>query len=143
MGVISAGLERGNNGGANQYQNKNNALVSAPWTQANYTDTLKEAGISRQRANEAEKLAEVPEEMFADIIASKKNKDDLSKKSVRAEIANRNKQKYRDEKQAAQNIEYNLSDDICTLINADIRDGLPEIAEAVTNTFQKHTIPHT
>ena len=76
MGAISAGLEPAPKG--NRYTGK----VELPDGGSSKTDTLAAAGIDIRRANEAEKLAAVPEDRFAEIIAEKKETGELTKAAV-------------------------------------------------------------
>ena len=57
MGIISSEIEKAR---ANQY-----TKVESPSPGLSKTETLALAGVSKQRANEAEKLAAIPETRFA------------------------------------------------------------------------------
>jgi len=78
MGLISAALEKAK---ANQY-----TKVESPPNGLSKKETLTNAGISKQRANEAEKLAKISEERFTAIIAKKRNNNEPTKTAVMQEI---------------------------------------------------------
>ena len=54
------------------------------------TETLAYAGIDRRKAAEAEKLAAVPEDKFAAIIAEKRESGELTKHPLKNKIAESN-----------------------------------------------------
>jgi len=66
-------------------------------------ETLAEAGIDIRRANEAEKLAAVPDDKFAAIIAAKKESGELTKAAVVKTVEVLDKKKTRDEKNHSDN----------------------------------------
>ena len=70
MGVISAGIEKAKN------------KFALPGDGRAKTETLAAAGVDIRRANEAEKLAAIPETRFAEIIAEKKESGELTKTAV-------------------------------------------------------------
>jgi len=85
LGVISAGLPKAKSVRQNsEYQT---AVIGVPKSEA-----LSLAGIDIRRANEAEKLAELPETKFIKVIADKKAKDELTKTAVIKEIQNINRE---------------------------------------------------
>ena len=73
FGFISAGLEK-------MKSRHEKTYMSEPRTCK--TETLENAGIDRRRAVEAEKLAAIPENEFAEIIAEKRESEELSKAAV-------------------------------------------------------------
>jgi len=75
MGVISHEMEKESPG------RKVTELLPEPGIKSK-TETLAAAGIDIRRANEAEKLAAVPEERFAEIIAEKRESGELTKTAV-------------------------------------------------------------
>lgn len=79
LGVISSSLPKAKS--VRQNSDYQTAVIGIPKTEA-----LSSAGIDIRRANEAEKLAELPEEQFAQVISTKKDKDELSKTAVMKEI---------------------------------------------------------
>ena len=66
MGIISAGIEKAS--GNNQHKKEDSPKSGESKTK---TEVLSEAGIDFRRANEAEKLAAIPEERFVEIIEYK------------------------------------------------------------------------
>ena len=76
MGLISAWLAKAPKG--NRFTGK----VELPDGGSSKTAALASAGIDIRRANEAEKLAAVPEARFAEIIAEKKEYGELTKTAV-------------------------------------------------------------
>ena len=75
MGIISAGIEKAT-------VNPHTSEVRCPDGGHRKIDTLAAAGIDRRRANEAEKLAAIPDKQFAEIIAEKKESGELTKTAV-------------------------------------------------------------
>ena len=75
MGIISASLVREKPG-------IKPAELCPEFGHNSKIDTLASAGIDRRRANEAEKLAAIPEDEFTEIIAAKREAEDLSNTSV-------------------------------------------------------------
>ena len=82
MGIISAGLEKATKG--NQYTGK--MVLPESGSTKNKTDTLKDAGIDIRRANEAEKLAAMPEEQFAEIVEKKKEQGKLTTNAIITDV---------------------------------------------------------
>ena len=68
MGTISAALERAKMQG-NQYTGK---MVDTEARNLPKSEILANAGIDIRRANEAEKLAAIPDEQFSEIVDKKK-----------------------------------------------------------------------
>ena len=82
MGIISAGLEKASQDRGNQYQ-------KVADTKSRYLpkkEVLAKAGIDIRRANEAEKLAAIPETKFAEKITKKRESGELTKTAVIADI---------------------------------------------------------
>ena len=78
MGIISAGLEKATQNRGNQHQK----VAESEERTLPKKKVLDNAGITPQRAYEAEKLAAIPETQFAEIIAEKKESGELTKAAV-------------------------------------------------------------
>jgi len=87
MGIISAGLEKASKARGNQYtkqthQNSMPVLAESTPRTLPKTEVLASAGIDKRRANEAEKLAAIPETRFTEIISEKRDAGELTKMAV-------------------------------------------------------------
>ena len=80
MGALSMKIEKTTHDRGNQYMGVAN--TKARYLPKTKTEILEEAGIDIRRANEAEKLAEVPEDEFAEIVAKEKAGGTLTKSAV-------------------------------------------------------------
>ena len=84
MGIISTNIETA--AGRPKKIIPHDGIIYEPSKPQPKKDVLASAGISVQRANEAEKLAAVSDERFAEIINEKRKKGNLNKTAVVADI---------------------------------------------------------
>ena len=122
MGTISANIEKAAGQRNDLYQQTEE--VKPPASKAK---VLADAGIDIRRANEAEKLTAIPDDEFTTIVEKKKNQGDLSKSAVSKAVKQIQKQAMKADKAGRKSADFELSENDCNLICADIRNGLPEI----------------
>jgi len=82
LGEISAALEKSKGGRPLE----NPSATRTSFYNQTKTATLSGAGVTRQRANEAEKLAEIPEELFEEKIAGARAAAEVVTKSIFREV---------------------------------------------------------
>ena len=125
MGLISSGMEKGKPGA------KQNVLLPDAGNNSKI-ETLAAAGIDIRRANEAEKLAAIPEAVFAEIVEEKKASGELTKTAVMEAATKASRAARREEKAERKMYTPPVSlPDTCRLFRADIRDSVPVDDESV------------
>ena len=122
MGIVSAGLAKASHDRGNQYRKEAKSDVR---TQPKH-DMLAQAGVSKQRANEAEALAAIPEDEFEQIVEQKKDSDKLTKTAVMQEVKRAQKQQQRTELEEhgkTIEVDYDLRFGDFMEVLADVPDG--------------------
>ena len=90
VGILSVELQK-------THVNRYTSNVEIPNNGISKKATLADAGIDIRRANEAEKLAAIPESEFAEIIAEKRESGELTKNSVNQAVKSRRIDQRREE----------------------------------------------
>jgi len=108
------------------HENRTDAKLVKP-----KSDVLAEIGITKDTASRFEQMAAHPEIVEQAIVEARENDDIVSRASVLKKIKDNKRAEREAEKQARK--EYtptdSFPDDDCMLFAADIRDGIPEVAD--------------
>ena len=134
IGTLTADLPKATRG--NQYTGKmvSDSVVA---DQKPKTEAIKELGFTTKQVERFEKLAKNPEIIEQAKSEARDNDDIVSRSLVLEKIKNHERKEIKQDKARRKSTDFELSENDCKLICADIRNGLPEILNhyKLPNTF--------